>query len=50
MNEKAYHSMNYVGAWNIALGITILVIGAGVGIMNIIHGARLLSNKKTLLF
>lgn len=50
MNEKVYHSMHYVGAWNIALGIVTLVIGAGVGIMTIIHGAKLLKAKKTLLF
>lgn len=50
MNEKVYHSMHYVGAWNIALGIVTLVIGMGIGVMSIIHGAKLLRTKKTLLF
>lgn len=50
MNEKVYHSMHYVGAWNIALGIVMLVVGTVIGVMSIIHGAKLLKNKKTLLF
>lgn len=50
MNEKVYRSMNYVGAWNIAIGIATLVLGVAVGVMSILHGAKLLKEKKSLLF
>jgi hypothetical protein len=50
MNEKVYRSMNYVGAWNIAIGVVTLVLGVTVGVMSILHGAKLLKEKKSLLF
>lgn len=50
MVEKAYKSMNLVGAANIAIGIIVLVTGIATGILAIIGGARLLKSKHELTF
>ena len=41
---------NEVGAWNIVFGIVMIVVGLTVGIMQIIHGGKLLSDKKEIMF
>lgn len=50
MNEKVYSTMKVVGAWNIAFGIVLILIGTAVGVMQIIHGGRLLKDKKEIMF
>ncbi len=50
MNEKVYKTMKNVGGWNIALGVVLIVIGVTVGILQIIHGGRLLHDKKDITF
>lgn len=50
MKEKAYKSMQGVGALNIAVGIVILVSGVVSGILLIVGGGRLLKNKSEILF
>ncbi|MBQ8184957.1 MAG: hypothetical protein IJ036_04130 [Lachnospiraceae bacterium] len=50
MNEKAYKTMNSVGAGNLVLGIALLVVGVTAGILMIINGGRLLKRKTDLLF
>lgn len=50
MNEKVYKTMRNVGAWNIAFGVVLIVIGVTVGILQIIHGGKLLSSKKDITF
>lgn len=50
MNEKHYRLMSQVGGGSIALGIIILVTGIVTGILTIVNGARLLKNKKKLIF
>ncbi|MGN0153445.1 MAG: hypothetical protein ACI4A3_03275 [Lachnospiraceae bacterium] len=50
MSEKVYKTMKKVGAWNIVFGILLIVMGLTVGIIQIIHGGRLLSDKKEIMF
>lgn len=50
MSEKIYKSMKTVGAWNIAIGVTLIVIGILSGVMTIVNGARLIKDKSDILF
>ncbi len=50
MNERVYKTMRNVGGWNIALGVVVIVVGVSVGILQIIHGGRLLGAKKDVTF
>ena len=50
MNEKVYKTMKNAGAWNIVLGTVLIAISVTVGILSIIHGAKLLIDKKEILF
>lgn len=50
MNEKVYKTMKNVGGWNIALGVVLIVAGVAIGILQIIHGGKLLSSKKDITF
>jgi len=50
MSEKVYKTMKNVGGWNIALGVVLIVVGVTVGILQIIHGGRLLNDKKDITF
>ena len=48
--EKVYKTMGTVGGANIALGIIMLVTGITAGILTIVSGARLLANRKNIIF
>lgn len=48
--EKVYKTMGNVGGANIALGIIMLVTGITAGILTIVSGARLLANRKNIIF
>ena len=50
MNEKIYKTMKKVGAWNIAFGVILILLGVTVGVMQIIHGGTLLNDKKEITF
>ena len=50
MNEKAYKAMGLAGAAGIAVGIVATVVGIAAGVISIISGARLLKEKKGILF
>lgn len=50
MEEKVYRTMRGTGAWNIVLGIVVLVVGVASGVMLIIGGAKLLAEKSKVLF
>ena len=50
MNEKAYKTMNSVGAGNLVIGIILVVVGLTTGILAIVNGARLLKRKSDLMF
>lgn len=50
MNEKVYRTMKNVGAWNIVFGVILITVGIAVGVMQIVHGGRLLTQKKEITF
>lgn len=50
MEEKAYKTMGKSGAFNLTLGICMLASGIAVGVMLIIHGAKLLGSRRKLMF
>ncbi|MDD3222106.1 MAG: hypothetical protein PHG07_06940 [Lachnospiraceae bacterium] len=50
MDEKVFKSMGRIGAANIAMGIICITIGLSIGIVSIVCGGKLLSDKKHLLF
>lgn len=50
MNEKVYKVMKRVGGFNIACGVILIVLGVGVGILQIVHGGKLLSRKNDITF
>ena len=50
VEEKAFKTMGSAGAANLVLGICILAGGIVSGILLIVHGARLLKNRRELTF
>ncbi len=49
MNEKVYRTMSITGAADLAAGIITIVVGVTVGVIAIINGSRLLSERKNIL-
>lgn len=50
MNEKAYKTMGFAGAANIAIGSVVIAVGVISGVLAIVAGARLLKNREGLMF
>lgn len=50
MNEKVYRTMKTVGGWNVVFGILTIVFGITVGVLQIVHGGKLLNDKKEITF
>lgn len=50
MNEKAYKTMSRSGAGSLTVGIIMMVSGVVCGIIAIVSGARLLHDKKEIMF
>ncbi|XCP86307.1 hypothetical protein ABXS75_05755 [Roseburia hominis] len=50
MTEKAFKTMGNAGAANLAIGITLIVVGIASGVVLIISGARLFKEKRGLTF
>lgn len=50
MEEKAFKEMGIAGSLNLVIGICTIVGGITSGILLIVHGAKLLSKKKYILF
>lgn len=50
MNEKVYKTMKNVGAWNVVFGVILIVIGVTIGVIQIVHGGKLLTHKKDITF
>ncbi len=48
--EKLYRTLSFSGAVSIIIGVVILVYGVACGVMSIIGGGRLLSERKKILF
>lgn len=50
MEEKVYKSMSWCGALDITLGVFAIVAGIAGGVLLLVGGAKLLSEKSRLLF
>lgn len=50
MGEKIYKTMKSVGAFNIVMGILMIISGIVTGIIVISRGAKLLKEKSDLTF
>ena len=50
MNEKVYKTMNNIGIMNLVLGICTIILAIGVGVTSIVAAAKLLKEKKSLMF
>ena len=50
MEEKIYKTMGRCGAWNIAIGVVVIVIGVAAGVVSIINGAKLIKDRTGLMF
>lgn len=48
--ERTYRIMRGTGATNVAVGIISIVVGTAIGILMIISGAKLLTQKGKILF
>ena len=50
MAEKVYKTMKSVGAFNIVIGILMILSGIATGVIVITKGAKLLQDKSHLTF
>ncbi len=50
VNERLYRKMGNAGAVSISVGIITIVFGIAAGVMIVVNGAKILANRKTLLF
>ena len=50
MEEKIYKTMGRCGAWNIAIGVVMIVVGLGAGVIAILNGAKLIKDKAGIMF
>ena len=50
MAEKVYKTMKSVGAFNLVMGILLIVAGIVSGVAVIVNGAKLLNDKSDLTF
>lgn len=50
MEEKVYKTMGRSGAWNIAIGVVLIVVGLAAGVVSIINGAKLIKDKSGIIF
>ncbi len=50
MDEKLYQTMGVTGGGSIAIGIIMIVVGVATGVVAIVSGAKLLSDRKHLTF
>jgi len=50
MEEKIYKTMGRCGAWNIAVGVVVIVIGIAAGVIAILNGAKLIKDRTGLMF
>ena len=49
MDEKTYNTIGSTGASSLVIGICVLAGGIAAGILLIVNGARLLSNRSKLI-
>ncbi len=50
MEERVHKTMTWTGALNIAVGVISIVFGLAGGVLLIVSGGKLLSDRNKLLF
>ena len=50
MEERVHKTMAWTGALNITVGVISIVLGLAGGVLMIVSGGKLLSDRKKLLF
>lgn len=50
MEEKVYKTMESAGVMSLVVGIAVTIVGVCAGVLMIISGARLITNKSKVLF
>lgn len=50
MQEKVHKTMTWTGAMGISLGVISIVFGIAGGILMIVSGSKLITDRKKLLF
>ena len=48
--ERVYKQMKRAGAFNITLGVLLIVFGVTMGVLNVVTGGKLLKSRKQILF
>ena len=48
--ERVYRRMKSAGAYNITLGVVMIVFGVTMGVLSIVNGGKLLRSRKEILF
>ncbi|MCR4839578.1 MAG: hypothetical protein K5897_11715 [Eubacterium sp.] len=48
--ERVYRQIKHAGAYNIALGVVLIVLGITLGVLNVVTGGKLLKSRKQILF
>ncbi len=48
--ERVYRQIKRAGAYNIAIGVVLIVTGITLGVLNIVTGGKLLKSRKQILF
>jgi len=48
-NEKLYNTISRSSAWNMAIGVTVIVIGIASGVMLIINSVKLMKQKYQIM-
>lgn len=50
MEEKIFKTMGRTGAWNIAVGVVVIVVGIAAGVVAIVNGAKLIKERSGIMF
>lgn len=48
--ERVYRRMKHSGAYNVTLGVILIVFGITMGVLTIVNGGKLLKTRKEILF
>ena len=48
--ERVYRRMKKAGAYNITLGVILIVFGVTMGTLSLVNGGKLLHSRKEILF
>ena len=48
--ERVYRRMKHAGAYDITLGVILIVFGLTMGILSLVSGGKLMKSRKEILF